>query len=561
VAKFGLDISKRQQYDTIQATLMKERGSFESHWRELADFIRPQRLRTLASDRNRGDKRNRRIIDSTATFALRTLISGMATGMSNPASPWFELGVPDPNLAKWGPVKEWLHDVTRIMYAVFASTNLYNAYPTLYGDEGTFGTGCMAIMEDSRDLFRCYPFPVGSYALGVSNRGTVDTFVHEYQMTVAQIVEQFVFDAETGKFDWSVCSPNVKKLWDQHDYETNVDVCWIVSPNRDADEYRVEAKHLPFYSCHFEKGHSGFLKESGFNEFPIVAPRWDAVVGDIYGSSCPAMDALGDIQQLQVETKRKGQALEKMVNPPLQGPSQLKQISLLPGEYNALDALNQDKGIRPVHEVSLSIGDLRVDIEDVRFLIRRAFYEDLFLMIASSPSPQKTAREIEERHEEKFWALSQVVERNNDELHEPTFDRIFPMMERAGMLPEPPQELLGVRLTLNYVSMLNRALKLVRIGPVDRFIQTTLAVAPIAPEVLDKVNWAEVMNEYADMTGVPPKMLRSDDEAAQIAQQRQQQQAQMMAAEQAQMQAKAAKDLGTTPMDQNTALDTVMQGE
>jgi len=561
LAEYGTE-SKRARYSKLSAELIRERTTFESHWRECAQFVRPQRYRTFTSDRNRGDRRNRHIIDSTATHALGTLASGMQTGMSNPASSWFELAVADPDLNKFPPVRQWLKQVTDILYSVFASTNLYTAFPSLYADEATFGTGCMAITEDTRDLFRCRVYPAGSYAFGVNDRGNVDTFVHEYQMTVGQIVETFIWDKKADKFDWSKTSRTVKNLWDQGSYETEVEVCWVVAPNREPDDNAVEAKYLPYYSCHFEKGKEddGLLKESGFNEFPIVGPRWDVVFGDAYATSCPTMNALGDIIQLQTEARKKGQAIEKHINPPLQGPPNLKQISLLPGEYNATGFLGDRPSITPLHEIRLSIEELREDIADVRNLIHDAFYTKLFLMVASSPSPQKTAREIEELHEEKFWALSQVIERHNDELYEPAIDRTFAMAARANLFPPFPEELRGVRLSINYVSMLNRALKLVRIGPVDRFINTIVGASQVAPEVLDKVNWLEVVNEYADMTGVPPKLLRTDEEAMQRIQARQQQQADMMAAEQAKLKAGAAKDLGTTPMDQNTALATVMGG-
>jgi len=48
--------------------------------------------------------------------------------------------------------------------------------------------------------------------------------------------------------------------------------------------------------------------------------------------------------------------------------------------------------------------------------IERSFYVDLFLMLANSDRRQITAREIEERHEEKMLMLGPVLQRLNDEL-------------------------------------------------------------------------------------------------------------------------------------------------
>ena len=43
-----------------------------------------------------------------------------------------------PDLAKFAPVKRWLHDVTQRMQVVFAASNLYNMLPIIYGDLGVF---------------------------------------------------------------------------------------------------------------------------------------------------------------------------------------------------------------------------------------------------------------------------------------------------------------------------------------------------------------------------------------------------------------------------------------
>jgi hypothetical protein len=170
--------TRRQRYDLIRSALWSTRqgGGFDAHWKEIGDWLMPRRSRFWTGDRNRGDKRNQNIIDSTARFAWRTLASGLHAGLTSPARPWMRLGTPDPTLAEFGPVKEWLHLVTTRMLAVFSQTNLYNALPVVYGDMGGFGTAAVGILEDDRDLFRAEAYPIGSYALGMDRRGRVTTF-------------------------------------------------------------------------------------------------------------------------------------------------------------------------------------------------------------------------------------------------------------------------------------------------------------------------------------------------------------------------------------------------
>ncbi|WP_254520822.1 portal protein, partial [Salmonella enterica] len=75
--------------DTVKERLLKqlaqlksERSSFESHWRDLSDFIYPRGSRFLTSDGNRDDRRNTKIVDPTGSMAQRILSSGMMSGIT-----------------------------------------------------------------------------------------------------------------------------------------------------------------------------------------------------------------------------------------------------------------------------------------------------------------------------------------------------------------------------------------------------------------------------------------------------------------------------------------------
>ena len=115
---------KWSEYQNIRAQLENERSTFLSHWRECANYILPRRSRFYTTDVNRGDRRNQNIIDSTATLAARTLQSGMMSGLTSPARPWFRLTTPDPGLAEFGAVKGWLDIVTRRMINVLLKSNI-----------------------------------------------------------------------------------------------------------------------------------------------------------------------------------------------------------------------------------------------------------------------------------------------------------------------------------------------------------------------------------------------------------------------------------------------------
>ena len=568
--------SKRQRYEALKAALWSERSSFDASWKELADWTSPRRTRFFAGDRNRGDRRDKNIINSTARFSVRTLASGLHAGLTSPARPWMKLTTPDPQLAEFGPVKAWLHVVTQRMLTVFAQTNLYNMLPISYGDMGLFATAAMSVVGDSKDLFRCYSYPLGSFACGQNERGVITTFAREYQLSVRQIVEQFGLEANGRDIDWDRISPATKALWDQGNYEAAVDLVWLVLPNEDYRPNNPLAKYKKFTSCHYERGPasrpgdngSGFLRESGYDTFPVLVPRWDITGEDTYGTSSPGWDAIGDIKQLQFMERKKAQALAKAVDPPLKGPSSLRtqKVSLIQADITYVDTREGQQGLAPIHEMRLEgLQFLIQDAERVEYRIQRAFYEDLFLMLARSDSQRGsqpiTAREVEERHEEKLIALGPVLERTNDELLDPLIDRVYQLMEDAGLIPEPPEQLTGVNLKPEYISILAQAQKLVAVVGVDRFLTSAGQMASVFGEsILDKIDTDQVIDNYSEMLGVDPRIVRSTEDAKAIRDQRNQAQQQAQQAAQAKDLSVALKNAGSTKMEGDTALNRIVEG-
>jgi hypothetical protein len=569
--------SKRQRYEALHSALKSERSSFDSHWRDLADWTLPRRTRFWAGDRNRGDMRNQKIINSTARFSARTLASGLHAGLTSPARPWMKLTTPDPQLAEFGPVKEWLHVVSQRMLTVFAQTNLYNMLPIVYGDMGLFATAAMSVVQDSKDLFRCYTYPLGSFVFGQNERGVVSTFAREYQLSVRQIVESFGLKANGRDIDWTHISGAVQAAWDKGDYETPVDLTWMVAPNEDYRRDNPLARYKKFTSCHFECGSAnrpgddsggGFLRESGYDTFPVLGPRWDVTGEDTYGTDCPGMTALGDIKQLQGMERKKAQAIAKAVDPPLSGPSSLRtqKTSLLAGDITYVDTREGMNGLKPIHETRLEgLQYLIQDSERVEYRIQRAFYEDLFLMLARSDAARGsqpiTAREVEERHEEKLIALGPVLERTNDELLDPLVDRVYALMDEAGLIPEPPEQLAGVDLKVEYISILAQAQKLVGVVGLDRFLTSAGQMASVFGEsVLDKVDTDQAIDNYGEMLGVDPRLVRSTEDAQALRAQRAQQQQQAAQAAQAKDLSVAIKNAGSTKMEGDTALNRIVQG-
>ena len=185
----------KAHFEHRRGSLELERSSFISHWRELADYNAPRRGRFERTDRNRGEKKNTKIINSVAGQALKTLSSGMMAGITSPARPWFRLATHDRQMMDSTEVKVWLSDVEKIMREIFAQSNLYEVLPILYRELGLFGTSAMSVMEDFDDVIRCYHHPIGEYSIAINDRYEVDTFYSVIDMSVCQIVQKWGLDA------------------------------------------------------------------------------------------------------------------------------------------------------------------------------------------------------------------------------------------------------------------------------------------------------------------------------------------------------------------------------
>ena len=547
------------KYDRRLAALKQEADSWKSHWQQLAEYLLPRKGRFLDEDNpNEGDRRNKSIIDGTATRALRTLGAGMQGGLTSPARPWFRLALQDKDLMDFGPVKQWLHIVRDRMLNVFAQSNFYTSVHSLYQELAGFGTGAMFVAADPRTVIRCRTFTIGEYFLALDSSFRADTLYRIVWMTVAQLIE---------KFGEKNVSASTKDLYNRGEYDKWVEVVHVIEPRYERDLSAKDNKNLPWKSVYYERGSKNqdtsknpILRESGFSRFPVMAPRWDITGAEIYGR-CPGMDALGDIKMLQRMQEKGLKALDKVVDPPMGAPSALKtqKKSTVAGGITYFDTQGQQNGLAPLYQIDPDLKSLEYKIERVQEAIRQNFFADMFLMIAGS-NKDMTATEVAERHEEKLLMLGPVLERLQAELLDPLVDRVFDVMLESGLVPEPPPELQGAPLQVEYISLLAQAQKMVGTTAVEQTASFVGNLTGVYPEVKDKFNADEAVNQYAEMVGVPPELVRSDEDVERIRKARAEEMARQQQKEEAREMIEGAKQLSETQTGNNSALDMLLSG-
>ena len=535
----------KQFLEHQRSVLNETRSSFEPQWRDISRLMSPRRARFDVNDRNRGERKWNSIINNVATYSLRTAQNGMFAGTMSPARPWFALVHPDDALMESEQVKVWLHQVEQKILSVFRDSNFYNIAPKLIKDLIMFGTSAMTHMDDAQTVSRFFSPPVGTYALGLDDVLDPAHFVREFVLFVDQTV---------AKFGLNNVSQTVRVAYENSNYKNEVFIAHHIMPNPLIDPDNPFAFGKPYLGVYYEagplrarnvsQGASGyggstyqssnkFLGVEGFFERPFLAPRWSVEGEDTYATECPGIIALGDVKQLQTQEKRKGQAIDKQTNPPLQAPPTVRNIeggiNALPGGVTFVETggVDSGRGITTLYDVNLNLQELRADMQEVEQRIKDAFFVSLFLAITEMEGVQpRNEYELANRHDEALLQLGPVLQQVQGELLSPIVNRVFAQLVRLddggrnGILPPAPEALQGQPLEIRYISSLAQAQRAVATQPIDRLVRFTVGVAQIKPEAVDKIDTDFMIEEYGRATGTSPKAIVPDEVVAQIRQQR-----------------------------------------
>ena len=156
----------------------------------------------------------------------------------------------------------------------------------------------------------------------------------------------------------------------------------------------------------------------------------------------------------------------------------------------------------------------------------------------ASSSREMTATEVAQKQEEKMVVLGPVLDRIVHEMLNPIIARVFAIMDRRGLIPPPPEVIVGRSIEIEYISVLAQAQKMVGLSGLERFTQYAGGVAQLSPEAMDRFNPEEAVFAYGKMIGVPGTVIRTTEQVAALRQQRAEEAA--MAQQMAMIQATAA---------------------
>ena len=540
---------------------------WSTNYNDIARYIAPRRSLLLTQGSGgiptpnsmmRGVPIQNQIVDPTATLALRYCAGGMASNLAGPQRPWFKLMPLMQGVELDDDARKWIENSENRIYGVLSISNFYNQFVQECEDIASYGTSPAIIYEDEENVIRVHVPCVGEYYLDVDASQRVIGLYRLILMTVEQQVDFFGIDNVTDE---------VATLWRgkgaglqseriiAHAIEPN----YAVGPNKD---WKVPGG-FPWREVYWSYGDAEKqpLALRGFWDKPFSASRWATQGNDAYGRS-QGMDVLPDVKQLQVMTRRKAEAIEKMVRPPLIADEKLKNqpASGLPGHVTFMPGLDAHNGMRSIYNVNPDVAALTADIREIQDRINAGFFKDIFMAISNLSGDQRTATEIQARRAEAMQVLGPVVENLITENLRPKLKRIFAIMQRRNLIDPMPKSLQNSPIGFDFVSTLATAQKAAALGAMDGMITIMSNLVTVFPDAKDKLNIDQYIDERAAMSGVPTTLLWDADHVAkvragraQVQQQQMQQQQMHNSAQTAKVGSEAAQNLSATQIGGGTS--------
>lgn len=517
-------LTKRQQ------ALESERGNFETHWQQVANWILPERDFTVLKEK--GSQRRNHVFDSVAAVSNERLAAALMGMLVNPALRWFDIKTFDEKLNESRAEKEWMEKATNAVYGMLGDprSNFYPSTHETFQDLVGFGTGINSMRATEYGL-RMKTAPLGACYIDEDADGFVNSIYWKYDLTGAQIVGRYgknLDDIVKEKFERS---PGKK-------YE----ILWAVYPND------KPGSRFKYRSVVIIPRMKIVLSDKGFKTFPFAAPRWSVASGELYGRS-PGIKALPEIKMLNKLGKVDMVGSERAVDPPMEIPSQgyLRPPNFRPGgiNYRKQGVSNEGGSIRRI-DFGPNPNISEAKLEQRRNVIREAYFMDVITLPQIN---RASAFEMDIRQDDRMQILSPYLIRVANEYLDSVI--VYGVQRAIDMkLIEPmPDTLKGVSRRIHYVGPMALAQRSGSVNPVRRLLQDLLPAAQVDPTVWDVLKFAEVASELADKHNVPSKLIRSTDEIEELRAQRQQQQQQLAQVQTMQASASAGKDMASAAKD------------
>jgi len=538
------------QLDKWYEQLRSQRSPYEALWRDIITYVRPLRTSPLVVI-SPGQSQMQQVFASTAIQANSDLGAMLHGSMTSSAFRWFALRMRIDELNEDQETQVWLDACADRCFRALVSSNFGSEGIETYLDLGAFGVAATILTESPQKIpgvrFAGLDFKtigIGEYVLAEGTDGSVDTFAR-----------CLVKSAVTVKRQWPAAVANSDELRmkvQQNPFDP-IEIIHAVFPRDMYPEAAVDPK--PYVSMYWLQRDKVLLSESGYWEFPVLAPRWAKSGQEVYGRG-PGHTALYDVMTLNRAKELGLKAWDKAIDPPLKALAEgvVGSVRMTPGGISYVQTMD---ALQPLMTGAMAnLNWTQLELAEMRSSIRETFYSS---SLELPNQPYMTAEEIVRRYELMERKLGPTLGRLESEYLAPLIRRVFLLLLRAGMLPTVPPAVQDAmksglsEIDIRYEGPLARSQRNVELQSITKTIAFVDPIAKVKPEVLDNFLFDDIARKGALDAGLKPSLLASPASVNKLRQDRAKLRAMQAQAAQKVAQAQAAASVGQAAQSMSQA--------
>ena len=490
--------------------LKSERGIWETHWQELADYTLPRKnnfVRSLIP----GEKKGIQLYDNTAMVSCDLLASALHGTLTNNSVQWFQLTSAVEELNKDENVVEYLQELTMRAHRILNNSNFQSEVHEHYLDLCTFGTSVMTVERDDKTMVRFSTKHLAEVFVAENSHGVIEEVYRCFKWEANQIVQEFCQGLTTPEEIEFKVGRKVQQAYAKNDKEKFEIVHCVYRENL------TEDVPMPFISMYVLKADMKELSNGRFKQFPYLVTRWTKVSGEEYGRS-PAMNALPEAKTLNVMALTMIKGAQKVVDPPVQMPDDgfVRPLRTAPASVNYYRAGSSDR-VEPI------FNDTRIDfgfeaLRERQMRVQQAFYIDRLNL---AQNDRMTTVEVNQRIQEQMRFLGPMLGRQETEFLKRLISLLLDIMieEDQGtgsVIGIPPEELQDVELDVTYSSPIARAQRIQEANSLQSALAASAPMFQLDPSSADVIDAEKVVRENFMIYGAPQRVIRKKREIEEI---------------------------------------------
>ena len=504
------------------------------------------------------------VYDATGTFAAHNSASALI-GMLWPgtAKQAIEI-VPPRDMTITTELQEFYTEMTHKVIAAMDDprANLALSLDEYMLDQMIFGTSGVGVEKGYASKLLYRPYGVKELYIEEGRDGQVESAYLFFEWSVGRIIAEYGEDKVSKK---------IREKYQNGKTTDKAKILICIKPRREK-KAKKGMLAAPYASYHLEWDTDHLLKESGFEEMPIMVGRFRKLNYEIYGRS-PGSMALPDIKEANSLREAVIVATEKILSMPKgvmnDGIFGGSTIDMSSGAINVFNSTGNVSNQPPIFDIgsppNLPWAEQR--LEKLEQTIAQHFSVDRLLDFNSSQ--EMTFGEAQIRNQIRHQSLSSLFSRQLSEVITPLIERSVKILFRAGEFgvvrgTEEERDLLeSGTAEIKYVpdeiadrlergeevyhlvyktqaANASRAEEYLGIMDVMNFAINGMSVDPT---LADRINLHAAVKHVTNIRGIPADIIRENDAVEQIAKGRQEQEQLMQGMAMASEAAGATKDL------------------